>query len=172
MDEVRRALARLRPPDMLRLTQLAGTWVRRAPRRDVHDLLNEALDRMLQGRRRWPVGLALSRFLSGAMRSIVSDWAREDERQPLVADYVEEGADAFAAADAPMAGDDLADLVERMRIALADDVPALGILDHILQGTSRAEARLELEMDEREYDTAKRRMARRMLRDFGSEWIE
>src|SRR5262249_54920454 len=56
-EEVRRALARIRAPTIVRLTALARNWVRIARRREAEDLLNEAISRILSGRRRWPVGM-------------------------------------------------------------------------------------------------------------------
>ena len=70
LEEVGRLLGRLRQPDLLRLAALAQTWVSGLPRRDAGDLLNEALARILSGRRPWPADVPLPAFLSQVMRSI------------------------------------------------------------------------------------------------------
>jgi hypothetical protein len=53
-SEVRRALDRLRPADIVRLSELARNWARGLRGHDADDLLNEAFDRVLSGRRPWP----------------------------------------------------------------------------------------------------------------------
>lgn len=93
LDEVRRALDRLRPADILRLSLLAQHWARGLGRRDADDLLNEAFDRILSGRRPWPSDLATPPFFNGVMRSIASQWRREDARESLIEDDEEGGTD-------------------------------------------------------------------------------
>ena len=66
---------------------------------------------------------------------------------------------------------EFADLVARMRASLASDPAALGILDHILNLTTREQARAELGLDETGYDTARRRMVRTLQRTFKPGWI-
>ncbi|MGA9580783.1 MAG: hypothetical protein WBR13_02295 [Allosphingosinicella sp.] len=167
-DEIRRALGRIGKPEALRLMQLARNWVRRAPRRSAEDLLNEAFDRMLVGRRPWPVDLPLPHFLSGVMRSIVSDWACEDARQPLLDD---EGWQDDPSTLQP-AAQDVSDLLERMQEHLADDAPAQALFANLRAGLPRREVAAALRMSDQDYDTVRRRMIRKLLRSFGPEWIE
>ena len=54
LGEVRRILGRLRRPDILRFSALARIWATGLRQHDADDLLNEALDRILSGRRPWP----------------------------------------------------------------------------------------------------------------------
>lgn len=166
-DEVRRALSRLRRENILRLTGLARTWIGLAPRRDAQDLLAEALDRMLSGRRPWPVGLPLPSFLSGVMRSIADEWGKADARQPLIADRGQDEAEVAASADP--AGDN-GELFDEMRLQLAADDDGRGVFDHMRLGTYRAEAKAALGMDDTRYDTARRRMLRNLLKAFGPGW--
>jgi DNA-directed RNA polymerase specialized sigma24 family protein len=70
--EVRRIIGRLRGPDLLRLSSLARTWATGLRQHDADDLLNEALDRVLSGRRPWPSNVPLPAFFSQVMRSIAS----------------------------------------------------------------------------------------------------
>lgn len=88
LEEVGRLLSRQRQADLLRLAALAGTWVRGIPRRDAADLLNEALARVLSGKRPWPADVSLHAFLSQVMRSIASQWRHQDAREPLAADHI------------------------------------------------------------------------------------
>jgi hypothetical protein len=91
MSEVRRALDRLRPADIVRLSELARNWARGLRGRDADDMLNEAFDRVLSGRRPWPSDVSTPAFFSGVMRSIASQWRREGARESLIEDG-EEGA--------------------------------------------------------------------------------
>ena len=165
--EVRRLLSRLRRENILRLTALARTWIGLAPRRDAQDLLAEALDRMLSGRRPWPVGVPLPAFLSGVMRSIADEWAKADARQPLIADG---GEDEVADAVAAVRRDE--ELFDAMRRELANDDAGRGVYEHMRLGTRRAEAKVALGMDDTQYDTARRRMLRTLWRAFGPGWKE
>jgi DNA-directed RNA polymerase specialized sigma24 family protein len=167
LEEVGRLLSRQRQADLLRLAALAETWVRGIPRRDAADLLNEALARVLSGKRPWPADVSLHAFLSQVMRSIASQWRHEDAREPLAADHI---ADLNEVA-ADETGNDLADLTQRMREALLSDGPALGIFDHILTQTSRKQACEQLGLDATAYDTARRRMTRTLRRQFKPGWI-
>jgi hypothetical protein len=51
VSEIRGALAGLRRADIVRLSMLAKNWVRGLGRPDADDLLNEAFERVLAGRR-------------------------------------------------------------------------------------------------------------------------
>ena len=165
LEEVGRVLGRLRQPDLLRLAALAQTWVSGLPRRDAGDLLNEALARILSGQRPWPADVPLPAFLSQVMRSIASQWRHEDIREPVAVDTDEIGVDPQECRD-----DAFVDMTERMRAALADDAPALGIFNHILTQTSRKQACDHLQLDATGYDTARRRMIRTLQRHFNPGW--
>ncbi|TPI10336.1 hypothetical protein FJW06_23630 [Mesorhizobium sp. B4-1-3] len=168
VEEVGRLLSRLRQPDLLRIAALADTWVRGLRRRDASDLLNEALARILSGDRPWPAEISLHAFLSQVMRSIASQWRHEDAREPLALDQVGEFLELPAAEDDL----DFANLAQRMREALLNDEPALGIFHHILSQTSRRDACLQLGLDATGYDTARRRMTRTLRRQFRPGWIK
>lgn len=165
LEEVGRLLSRLRQADLIRLAALARVWVCGLDRRDAADLLNEALSRVLSGQRPWPADLRLPVFLSQVMRSVASQWLREDVREPLVFD--EEGAPEVS--ESAKDGE-IDDLIARMRATLADDPPAQGVLEHILLQTSREQARRLLKLDATGYDTARRRMIRTLSRKFNPGW--
>lgn len=165
LEEIGRLLSRLREPDLLRLAALARNWVSGLARRDAADLLNEALGRVLSGDRPWPADVPLPAFLSQVMRSIASQWRHEDLREPLADDSAEARESRGQAID-----HEFADLAERMRESLADDAPALGILDHILTQTSRKQACDQLNLDATGYDTTRRRMIRTLQRQFNPGW--
>ena len=166
--EVRRIIGRLRGPDLVRLAALARVWAAGLRQYDADDLLNEALDRVLSGRRPWPVDVPLPAFLSQVMRSIASQWRQEDRREPLKEDetgvmFEEEGHN-------PGACYEMGDLITRMRRALATDPPALGVFEHILADSDREDAQAALDMNATQYDTARRRMVRQLFEAFHAGW--
>jgi len=165
-EEVRRALSRLRPPTIVRLTALARNWVRVTPRRESEDLLNEALGRVLSGRRRWPVGMPLDVFLNGVMRSVASQWAAEDASAILV--DLDEADTVTTVSDTSQV--EFRSALAHMRRVLAEDAEALGILDGIVAGSSRSEIQDSLGIDETAYDTGRRRMARLLAKALGPDW--
>jgi DNA-directed RNA polymerase specialized sigma24 family protein len=167
-SEIRGALARLRRADIVRLSMLARNWQRGLNRRDADDLINEAFARVLAGRRPWPSDVGTSAFLSGVMRSIASQWRHEDTREVLLEDQDD---DASGQVEGLFESDhEKSDLVFRMHHALGDDPQARGVLEHILADSDRDEARAELGIDATDYDTARRRMCRRMFAAFNEEW--
>jgi DNA-directed RNA polymerase specialized sigma24 family protein len=168
LGEVRRILDRLRAPDILRLSSLARIWATKLRQHDADDLLNEALDRVLSGRRPWPSAVPLPAFLSQIMRSIASQWRREDRREPLKEDETDQSFEG--ATHNPSAGYEMDDLVARMRRALGDDPAALSVLDHVLADSDREEAQAALGMDTTQYETARRRMVRHLFEAFHSGW--
>ncbi|RXT28002.1 hypothetical protein B5P46_04095 [Rhizobium leguminosarum] len=165
--EVRRTIGRLRRPDLLRLAALARVWATGLRQHGADDLLNEALDRVLSGRRPWPSDVPLPAFLSQVMRSIASQWRQEDRREPLKEDedkiFEEESHN-------PAACYEMADLVSRMQRALGADPPALGVFQHILADSDREDAQAALRMNTTQYDTARRRMMRQLFEAFHSGW--
>jgi hypothetical protein len=72
--EVRRIIGRLRGPDLMPLAALARVWAAGLRQHDADDLLNEAFDRVLSGRRPWPIDVPMPALMSQVMRSIASQW--------------------------------------------------------------------------------------------------
>jgi DNA-directed RNA polymerase specialized sigma24 family protein len=168
-SEVRRALGRLRPVEILRLSVLARHWSRGLRQRVADDLLNEAFDRILSGRRPWPSELTTPAFFNGIMRSIASEWRREDVREPLIEDHKEGASDEIEGGMRP--DYELKDLLSRMRRALDGDPEARGVMEHMLADSDREEAQVALGLDATGYDTARRRMIRHMFTTFSSGWM-
>lgn len=166
--EVRRFISRLRGPDLVRLAVLARVWATGLRQHDADDLLNEALDRVLSGRRPWPIDVPLPAFLSQVMRSIASQWRQENRREPL---KEEETGEVFEEEiQSPAACYEMSDLISRMRQALATDPPALGVFEHMLADSDREDAQAVLGMNSTQYDTARRRMVRELFEAFHVGW--
>jgi DNA-directed RNA polymerase specialized sigma24 family protein len=129
-SEVRRALDRLRPADIVRLSELARNWARGLLGHYADDMLNKAFDRVLSGRRPWPSDVPTPAFFSGVMRSIASQWRREGARESLIEDGEEGATENISGGLFP--DHELNDLLSRMRRALAGDPEAREALEHTL----------------------------------------
>lgn len=71
ITEIRETLQALSDADWERLRQLARNRCRFRGRGREEDILNEAIRRMLEGRRKWPCGENFFAWASGVMRNLV-----------------------------------------------------------------------------------------------------
>jgi RNA polymerase sigma-70 factor (ECF subfamily) len=158
-----RAIHALSDADLVRLKALAQLWSRGLPGGiGWADVLNEAILRVLDGSRRWPAGVPLMAFLSGVMRSICDDHWRRRRRAPR------------ADADLALGAEDTAPDPERMLVAaqalvevhrlFAHDPCALKIISGLADGLTASEICRHYAIAERDYDTARKRMRRALLR--------
>ena len=100
--------------------------------------------------------------------SIASQWRREDRREPLKEDETDR---VFNEANHnPAACYEMDDLISRMRRHSAPTSRRLGVFDHILADSDRSDAQAALGMNATQYDTARRRMTRRLFEAFHSGW--
>jgi RNA polymerase sigma-70 factor (ECF subfamily) len=160
--------------ELLRLKTLARWYARGLPA-DVtwEDLLQEALTRIIVGKRQMADGVAVVAFVAGVMRSIRSEhWQRvagmtargragrsADSRS---ADRPIQLIDAVPGPDrAVMAQQELA----RVRSLFAADTTALRILEGLAQGLTAEEIRLASGLTETDYASARKRMRRVLLRE-------
>jgi len=175
-QDAARAIRSLGDADLVRLKALAQLWVRGLP--DGFgwvDLLNEAITRALDGSRRWPPGVPLLAFLSGVMRSICDDhWRRlQRERELFVGagDAARQGAQAAARSSPPSPERMLAaaQALAAVHRLFAHDAVALKIISGLAEGLTAKEICELHAIEERDYDTARKRMRRALLRR-GLEW--
>jgi DNA-directed RNA polymerase specialized sigma24 family protein len=175
--------------DLLRLKTLARLHARGLPP-DVswEDLLQEALTRVLTGDRKVPRDVSPVAFLAGVMRSLRSEhWRRFEagrgggrgrRRAGAPSDYraYRTRAAALRAVDREVgeAPDPAAD-PERSVVAMqelnaierlfAADPVALGIIDGLGEGLAPEQIRSALGLSKTDYDSARRRMRRCLLRE-------
>jgi RNA polymerase sigma-70 factor (ECF subfamily) len=162
--------------ELLKLKTIARLHARGLPA-DVgwDDLLQEALTRVLTGSRRVPDGVPIVAFLAGIMRSLRSEhWrrigggtARAGSRRIRVSRPVDESREATLR-------DEAAD-PERMLIAtqelkaieqlFADDRVVLGIICALGEGLSAEQICVSLGLSRTEYESARKRMRRCLLRE-------
>ncbi|MDE2138031.1 MAG: sigma-70 family RNA polymerase sigma factor [Gammaproteobacteria bacterium] len=159
--------------DLLRLKAIARLHARGMPP-DVgwEDLLQEALTRVLTGARRIPKGVAPVAFVAGVMRSLRSEhWRRfgaARRRKDAPGEYRAYRTRELALRDAApgperslMAGEQLT-AIERL---FANDPVALAILDALGEGLAAGQIRARLALTGTEYDSARKRIRRCLLRE-------
>jgi hypothetical protein len=118
------------------------------------DLIQEALTRVLEGKRAWPRRLPPVVFLRGVMRSIASDWGPEGVDDSVDVDdigYVNHSATAR--------------IDVRKMLALFDDDPvAQKIFIAMLEGARGEELRELSGLSAKDYETKRTKMRRRLER--------
>jgi RNA polymerase sigma-70 factor (ECF subfamily) len=169
--DVARAISGLSDADLVRLQALARLFARGLPEYfGWADVMQEAIARALDGSRKWPLGVPILAFLAGVMRSICDDQWRRAQRETAYFVRVDDWGDLRGEDEPAAATDD----PERMLIAaqnLADinrlfaaDCTALAIIAGLAEGLTATEICALYGIPERDYDTARKRMRRALLR--------
>lgn len=171
-DVVAREIGALSDADLLRLKALARLRARGLPGVEWADLLNETILRVLNGSRRRPPDVPLIAFLAWTMRSICDEhWRRvRVERRILVASGSDERDPiAVLRGGPPDADPERAAAAAQMLAALyrlfARDQPVFTIIVGLANGLSAAEIRDRHGLSEKDYNTARKRMRRVLLRN-------
>jgi RNA polymerase sigma-70 factor (ECF subfamily) len=174
--DVARAIRALSDSDLVRLKALARLWVRGLPDGLAwSDLVNEAIARALDGSRRWPPRVPLLAFLSGVMRSICDDHWRRVRRDRELFVRGEDPLDPCASgeeAELPPGPERMlaaAQALAAVNQLFAHDPPALKVIAGLADGLTAKEICRVYGMEERDYDTVRKRMRRALLRS-GLEW--
>jgi RNA polymerase sigma-70 factor (ECF subfamily) len=168
---IARAIQSLSEGDLLRLKALARLRARSLPGVEWADILNETIMRALSGTRRWPPGVPIISFLAWSMRSVCDEYWRKTRRERRVI----VGAVGTSATWPPDQADEAPDVdPERTAAAVqmlavldslfAHDETALKIIAGLEDGLSAAEIRLRYGLSETDYDSARKRMRRTLLR--------
>jgi RNA polymerase sigma-70 factor (ECF subfamily) len=152
--------------ELLRLKAIARLHARGLPP-DVgwEDLLQEAFSRYLGGSRRRPEGVSTTVFLAGVMRSLKAEhWRRvlQENREPLLCGPQELDVDSMQDPERALIAWQELNVVERL---FADDALALKIVAGLAEGLSAEEIRRAHDISKIEYDSARRRMRRILLRE-------
>ncbi len=172
-SETALALKLLTEMDLLRLKTLARLHARGLPP-DVgwDDLLQEAITRVLTGARRCPRGVVLVAFLAGIMRSLKSEhWRRAAGNSARItglrAGSARSGRDAALRDPAPDPEHALIAAEELQSIArlFADDAVVLRIIAGLGEGLTAEQIRLAMGLPKTDYDSARKRMRRCLLRE-------
>jgi DNA-directed RNA polymerase specialized sigma24 family protein len=165
------AIQALSETDLVRLKALARLWSRGLPGGiGWADVLHEAIVRVLDGSRVWPPDVPTLAFLSGVMRSICDDyWRRVRHEQRLLVSRDDESRCSGAAEPADEVSDPervavaVAGLAEIYRLFATDPI-ALQIIDGMSNGLAAKDICTTYGIAALDYDTARRRMRRALLR--------
>lgn len=168
------ALDLVREIDLLRLKTIAR-WHARGLPPDVtwEDLLQEAITRVLVGTRRVPEGVAMVAFIAGIMRSLRTDHWRRVLRESasddaLRIDHERNEGHSLALPDpAPsperaLSARQALTAIERL---FSDDAVALKIIAGLGEGLSAEQIRASAKLSKTEYNSARRRIRRTLLRE-------
>lgn len=159
--------------DLLRLKAIARIHARGLPPEvSWSDLLQEALARVLNGSRQVPEDLPLEVFMSGVMRSIRGEYwrrMRRDAQHRHASDDPQDAAASEAELLDPAPDPERALLaqqeLEAIATLFADDPIALQIIVGLGDGLSAEEIRAACGLSKTEYDSARKRMRRALLRE-------
>jgi DNA-directed RNA polymerase specialized sigma24 family protein len=159
--------------DLLRLKVIARLHGRSLPP-DLSwaDLLQEALARVLDGSRAIPPGVPPVAFLAGVMRSIKAEhWRRRrraKEQQPVLATEYQVVAAETAEACDPQPDPErwliAAQQLQAIGTLFAQDAVALQIIAGLGDGLTAEEIRRALGLTKTDYDSARKRMRRALIR--------
>jgi len=160
--------------ELLRLKTIARVYARGLPP-DVawDDLLQEALTRIILGARQQPEGVMMVAFVAGIMRSLRAEhWRRVGKRSGgNEAGRLDRICDRHRAVDIPepapgpersLSAQQELKAIDRL---FADDPAALKIIAALGQGLSAEQIRGALKISKSDYDSARRRMRRALLRE-------
>jgi DNA-directed RNA polymerase specialized sigma24 family protein len=160
--------------DFLRLKSIAR-WHARGLPPDVtwDDLLQEAITRVLVGSRRQPPGVTMVAFLAGIMRSLRAEHWRRARQGPgsgdaLRIDHKHDLSKEPALRDSAP-GPEQSLMAREALCAIeglfAGDIVALRIVAGLAEGRSAAQIRDAAGISKTDYDSARRRMRRALLRE-------
>jgi DNA-directed RNA polymerase specialized sigma24 family protein len=177
-DEVKQALGALAPVEKAKLFKAAEFFCEINGFNNPDDLLQEALTRAYEGRRKCPPGLPMVPFLWGAMRSIANAAAKSERRSRI---------DPFAepedAEDDEQLNEHAVERVDPERIAAArqalervnelfkDDVEVLVVIDAMASGLKGEALRQSLGLTKTEHETIRKRMMRQS-KPLAQDWRE
>ena len=182
-EELRTAFDAFSTADSLRIEKV-GRYLGWKCQTDADELLGEAVLRALKGNRRCPSHLPAAVFLIGVMRSLASEII-EKQKSDRLADqtrdevYAPSGGTACPAMTEPNPEEALMRKQEEelMKTAVADieclfadDEQARTILTGQMNGMSAAEIRAQSSMDQSAYNTARRRIRRRIDKEYPYGW--
>ena len=160
--------------DLLRLKSIARLYARGLPPEVAwDDLLQEALTRVISGSRRRPEGVTTVAFVAGILRSLRAEHWRRVTRESgghgkLRIDHENDASLALDLPD-PAAGPERAlsarQELDAIKQLFAADPVALKIIDGLGEGLSADQIRRSTGLAKTDYDSARRRMRRILLRE-------
>jgi RNA polymerase sigma-70 factor (ECF subfamily) len=143
--------------DKIALMKIARLYARRTPF-DHDDLLQEAIYRVLSGRRVWTRGAPVRSFLAGVMQSIAWEWKSEPH-------------DPFVDPPDPKCGEPGAQIdIGKIVVTFADDPVAQKIVLLMMQGARGEELQRSSGLGKVDYESKRKKIRRRFEKLFADEW--
>lgn len=134
------------------------------------ELMHEAFERCLDGRRNWPSAIGFPVFLGNIMRSVVCAERRRKRRGPRFEEFDESMGETEDSARHPSVEQRAVDeeesargseAADKIRRSLAGDEAAQKVLGGMLAGLSPKEMRASFRMDAKAFEAARMRVMRR-----------
>lgn len=173
-EEIRAAIESLTDAQTGRLEGYARARIRslgrKARGRDGEDLLGEVMTLTIEGTRRWNKSVTFEGHLIGAMRSTVSNWAKQfNEDEPFLESELitqdADGNDRNPYRSAPRSnveeGTPVRDLLDRIPPLLNDDPLAAQVFDGLREQLTGPEIQEILGITQAEYDGKMKKIRRR-----------
>jgi RNA polymerase sigma-70 factor (ECF subfamily) len=175
-DEARIALKGLKAADMLRLRRFAQLRASALPDTDWEDLLHDAIDRAIDGSRRWPRDISFMVFMRECIRSIASNyWRRRATSATVNETDMSAGERKLTLDDLPNENPDPErEVAARDQLAIIfnyfeGDLEATSILEGLARGDEPADVQKSAGLTEVKYASAQRRIRRKLSRVFDQE---
>jgi DNA-directed RNA polymerase specialized sigma24 family protein len=151
--------------DFLRLKAIARLHARGLPP-DVtwDDLLQEAFTRVIVGTRRKPAEVGMVAFIAGIMRSLRSEHWRRAERRPVTRETLrgDQLLDPGVDLERSLVAREQIEYIEKL---FAEDTVALGLIRCLAEGLSPGQICRALKISKTDYDSARKRLRRTLLKE-------
>lgn len=157
--------------DLLRLKSIARLYARGLPPEVAwEDMLQEALTRVLVGSRQKPEGVTVVAFVAGILRSLRADYWRRAIRtnEAVRIDHESDAALALILSDpapGPERALDARQELNAIKRLFADDPTALEIINGLARGLGAEQIRAATGLSRTDYESARKRMRRALLRE-------
>lgn len=153
----------------------AGSLIWKTTFSEPLDLLHEALDLTLAGRRKWPFRVAFPVYMASAMRSVACARRNRDEAQRAVDIDLDAAFECGAGGMSSPSAEDEAIAREELRLwaravdaamelLSATDALAHGVLCGLVDGGKAKDLRAALQIDDGQLDAARKRVLRTLRR--------
>ena len=175
-EEIRAAIEAFTDVDWVRVRKAAEYWARRHGA-EADEVMQDALERAIDGSRQCPRDLSVLKFLSGAMRSISSEERKARARRGEVHLVAEDGRlivdpvdDRQTAAEAAESRQEATRIKTTLLDLFEGDLAAQTILEGDMDGMEGEELRALTGLDVKGFATKRRLIRRRIDKAFPKGW--
>ena len=174
LEEVHARLGQLTEKDLLALAAASRKY-RSWLAEDCEEVLGEAVQRVLDGRRTWPQRVETAPFLAGVMRSVAWEWLKEGRRREIPEsrlrplDASDPGEDESyierhpASGSAPDGSAQVAAIIKHVETVFGDDDGVTAIILGRVEDMSPEDVQREFGITSNQYAAAQKRLRRAVL---------